>query len=97
MSDMSDALRLDGNSVGGLLDEVFGREMTNSPCQCAYCGAVGPIATLMAFIHAPGVVLRCPRCEEIGLRLVTMPEAFHLDVRGAVYLQLARSLKTVKE
>ncbi len=93
MSDMSDALRLDGNAVGGLLDEVFGREMTNSPCQCAHCGAVGAIATLTAFIHAPGLVLRCPKCEEIVLRLVRMPEVFRLDARGAAYLQLVRTLE----
>ena len=93
MSDMSDALRLDGNAVGGLLDEVFGREMTNSHCQCAHCGAIGAIATLIAFTHAPGVVLRCSRCQEVIVRLVKRAEVFYLDARGAVYLQLARALE----
>jgi hypothetical protein len=90
MSDVGSALVLDGNAVAGLLDEAFGCEMTACPCQCAHCGAIGVMATLLAFTHAPGVVLRCPECEGVVLRLVQTAEALYLDARGAAYLKLRR-------
>jgi hypothetical protein len=91
VSDVIRELMLDGNSVGGLLAEVFGREMTGCPCQCAQCGAVGAVATLLAFTHAPGVVLRCPFCEAVVLRMVKMEDVVYLDARGASYLKLTPS------
>jgi hypothetical protein len=90
MSDVVRDLMLDGNSVGGLLAEVFGREMTACPCRCAQCGAVGAVATLLAFTQAPGVVLRCPSCESVVLRMVKTEEVVYLDARGASYLKLRR-------
>ncbi len=90
MSDAGRALVLDGNAVAGLFLEVFGTEMTACPCQCTHCGAVGALATLLAFTHGPGVVLRCPRCEQVVLRLVQTDEALYLDARGAIYFKLPR-------
>ena len=90
MSDVDRALVLDGNAVAGLLEEAFGSEMTACPCQCGHCGAVGAMATLLAFTHAPGVVLRCPHCQHVVLRLVQTREALYLDARGARYLKLRR-------
>lgn len=89
---MSDAreLMLDGNAVAGLLDELFGRDVTASPCQCAHCGEVGPVATLLAFTQAPGVVLRCPGCEQVVLRMVQKHDVIYLDARGASYVRLPR-------
>ena len=91
-TDVSRGLTLDGNSVAGLLAEVFGREMTDSPCQCAHCGAVGEVATLLAFTHAPGVVLRCPRCEQVVLRMVTTADVIYLDGQGAAFIRLRRGV-----
>ena len=34
---------LDGNAAAGLLQEIFGREMTVAVATCASCGAVAPI------------------------------------------------------
>jgi hypothetical protein len=89
-TDMSQALMLDGNAVAGLLDEIFGVEMTASPTECAGCGRAGALGTLWAFTQAPGVVLCCPACQGVMLRIVQTPAAIYLDVRGAVYLRLAR-------
>jgi hypothetical protein len=82
------ALVLDANAVAGLLEEIFGVDMTASPTACAHCGRAGELGTLVAFIHAPGVVLRCPTCEQVMVRIVRTPEAIFLDARGAVYLRL---------
>ena len=35
-----DALRLDGNAVGGLLGEIFPFEMTTAQVTCANCGSL---------------------------------------------------------
>lgn len=89
-TDMNRALMLDGNAVAGTLYEVFSMEMTTSLAECAQCGKQGEMGELLAFIHTPGLVLRCPNCESIVLRIVVAPDAFYVDVRGAMYLRLAR-------
>lgn len=89
-TDMDRALMLDGNAVAGTLYEVFSMEMTTSLAECAHCGKQGEMGELLAFTHTPGLVLRCPKCESIVLRIVVTPDAFYLDARGAMYLRLAR-------
>jgi hypothetical protein len=81
-------LMLDGNAAAGILHEIFALEMTTNPVECASCGREGEMGTLLAFVQAPGIVLRCPGCENIILRVVRTPDSFYLDLRGAVYLQL---------
>jgi hypothetical protein len=88
--DVVEALVLDGNAVAGLLVEIFGGDMTDSPIACAHCGREDELATLLAFTQAPGVVLRCPMCESVVLRIVQTPDAIYLDARGTVYLRLRR-------
>ena len=89
-TDMNRSLMLDGNAVAGLLRDVFALEMTANPAKCAHCGAVGELGTLLAFTQAPGVVLRCPGCEQVIVRIVETAEAIYLDARGAAYLRLDR-------
>jgi hypothetical protein len=91
MADVNHNLMMDGNSAAGILFEIFGAEMTAAPTECASCGNEGAMGTLLAFAQAPGIVLRCPACENVVLRIVETPEAFLLDARGAVYLRVARS------
>jgi hypothetical protein len=88
--DVTHTLMLDGNAAAGLLAEIFAEEMTAAPAECANCGRVGEVGTLLAFTQAPGLVLRCPACESVMLRVVETPDAIYLDVRGAAYLRLAR-------
>ena len=88
--DMQRELMLDGNAAAGMLQEIFAEEMTASPTECANCGRVGEVGTLLAFTQAPGMVLRCPACENVMLRIVQTPDATFLDARGAVYLRLQR-------
>jgi hypothetical protein len=88
--DMNRELMLDGNAVAGILVEIFGVEMTASPTECASCGREGELATLLAFTQAPGIVLRCPACESVMIRIVQTPDALYLDLRGAMYLRLER-------
>jgi Zn finger protein HypA/HybF involved in hydrogenase expression len=89
-TDMNRELMLDGNAVAGILQEIFTAEMTASPTECANCGREGELGTLLAFTQAPGVVLRCPACESVMVRIVQTPDAIYLDARGTVHLRLER-------
>lgn len=90
LTDMNHELMLDANAVAGVLQEIFGNDMTAAPTECAACGQEGEVGTLLAFTQAPGIVLRCPSCENIMVRITQTPEAFYIDARGAVYLRLKR-------
>lgn len=82
---------VDGNVASGIFVEIFGTEMTAAPTECASCGQAHQVGTLMAFTQAPGIVLRCPSCESVMVRIVQTPDAIYLDARGAAYLRIART------
>jgi uncharacterized protein DUF6510 len=88
--DVNRALMLDGNALAGLLQGIFGTEMTANPAECGNCGSVSEMGGLLAFTHAPGAVLRCPACEEVMMTVVETPTAIYLDARGAAYVRIAR-------
>ena len=64
-----DALMLDGNSVAGLLHEIFGTEMTTAIGTCGGCGASEPLGAVHVYRGA-GVVLRCPHCANPLVKIV---------------------------
>ncbi|RPJ50169.1 MAG: hypothetical protein EHM21_05540 [Chloroflexi bacterium] len=76
---------VDGNAVAGLLQEIFAIEMTVAPARCANCGREGEMGSLHAYLHGPGIVLRCPACEHIVLRIVRTPRMTYVDARGASF------------
>jgi ribosomal protein S27E len=78
----------DGNALAGPLQGVLGVEITAAVGRCTGCGRIITMAEARVFDHAPGVVARCPACEQILLRLVRGPGRAWLDLRGLVYLQL---------
>jgi len=84
-------LTVDGSAIGGLLAAVFGAEMTATPGQCASCHTVSVVGTMRAYVRGPGVVLRCPACAEVVLRIVQTPRGTMVDARGAAYLVIDRS------
>ena len=86
--DLNRELMVDGNAVAGLLRSVFGTEMTTSRAQCAHCGKVSEFGRLLAFTHAPAVVLRCPFCEHVVARISETPHGSYVDLRGSTYLRL---------
>jgi hypothetical protein len=81
---------LDGNAVAGLLATTFGVEMTAVPGQCAHCHNVNLVAELRAYTRAPGVVLRCPTCSGVVLRVVETPTALLVDASGIAWLRFDR-------
>ena len=85
----TDEMRLDGNAAAGLLRELFVRDMTGAMATCRACGNVGPIDGLLEYGHQMGIVLRCPTCDGVVLRLVHIPGAVRLDPSGIALLILA--------
>jgi len=43
---------LDGNAIGGLLQEVFETDMTGAEATCVTCGAAGPLAETVVYLRA---------------------------------------------
>ena len=73
---------LDGNAIGGMLFEVFGREMTIAPMECGHCRARGPLAECEVYLGGPGVVVRCRVCHHIVMVLVEVREMICVNLRG---------------
>jgi len=81
---------LDGNAVAGVLAAAFGLEMTAVPGQCAHCHTVSVVGQLRVWTRAPGIVLRCPVCSGVVLRIVETPTATLVDTSGAAWLRFDR-------
>jgi Family of unknown function (DUF6510) len=79
---------VDGNAMAGDLAEIFAVDVTAAVVTCAGCGRAGVVAELRLWGRAPGIVARCPACEEVVLRLVRAPDRVFLDLHGATRLEL---------
>lgn len=76
-----DAFMVDGNAVAGLLHNVFGTEMTTTTGTCSNCGASAAVGAVHVFRSA-GVVLRCPRCDNVLVKIVERQTQTCVDLRG---------------
>jgi hypothetical protein len=83
---MSD-LHLDGNGVAGLLAEIFGTDATTADRTCHSCGARHALAAHRAYRGA-GLVLRCPSCEDLAVRIGTLADRYVVEVRGFLLMQI---------
>ena len=79
---------LDGNATAGDLADVFTFDVTTAVTTCANCRHTHPMATLGAYLQAPGIVLRCTSCDAVQVRFVRSPERAWLDLRGVEVLQI---------
>ena len=86
----TDDRRLDANAVAGMLEAIFGADMTVAESRCAACGREGEIGTLLAYTMAPGIVLRCPACSAVMLRMVETPRGTLVEAKGLTYLRITR-------
>lgn len=77
-----DALHLDGNGVAGLLAELFGTEMSDALRACDSCGTHAPLGAHRAY-HGAGVVLRCPTCGDVALRVALAADRHVVRLEGA--------------
>jgi ribosomal protein S27E len=78
----------DGNALTGPVGDLFRVDVTIAVGRCTGCGHTAAMAEARVFDHAPGIVARCPACDQVLLRLVQGPGRAWLDLRGLTYLQL---------
>ena len=77
---------IDGNGIGGLLIDAFGKEMTAVSSTCATCGARRPVAELIVYQRAPGTVVRCRTCGNVVMVLVERGDSIDVDLSGLASL-----------
>ena len=91
---------LDGNVTAGDLADIFAFDATTAITTCATCRHTHPIATLRAYLQAPGIVLRCASCDAVQIRLVRVPRtsmarpARHRHARDPRTRHLSRRWRT---
>lgn len=78
----TEEMRLDGNAVAGMLDEVLSVEATTVIARCGSCGTEGALGTALAYVQCPGAVLRCPGCSEVLMRFAHIRGHLVADLHG---------------
>jgi hypothetical protein len=74
-------LHTDGNAVAGQLQEIFVAEFTTLERTCQSCGDRNPAGAHRSYRGA-GIVLRCPRCNDVALRLAVLRDQYVFELRG---------------
>ena len=72
---------VDGNGIAGLLGEIAAADMTSVMRTCQSCSDRQPLAAHRAY-RAAGVVLRCPSCDEVALRVGVQEQRLVVDWHG---------------
>ena len=83
---MTDETHVDGNALGGMLMEVFGREMTDALGACASCGAVHAVGAMVVYRGA-GDVVRCPTCQNVVVVAVASGEGTRVHLTALRWLE----------
>ncbi|MDP9841635.1 DUF6510 family protein [Streptosporangium lutulentum] len=78
---------IDGNAAGGALRDIFTVDLTAAVGRCSSCSQSLALAEARLYTQAPGLVARCPGCEEVVFRLVRGPGRAWLDMRGVTCVQ----------
>ena len=78
---------LDGNAIAGVLEQLFGRDLTLASSGCTGCGAVREVAEIHVYRSA-GIVARCPDCDMVLFRIVEARDRMWIDFRGFSSLQV---------
>ncbi len=86
--DPTSARRLDGNAAGGGLSDLFAVDLTAARSRCASCGTTAVLGAHHLYADAPAMVLRCPSCSEVVLRVGAQEGRMLLDLRGTALLMI---------
>jgi len=86
---MTSDTHIDGNALGGLFQEVFGRDMTDQSGCCDGCGTVSMLGSVMVFRGA-GDVVRCPACGSVLIVIVSSPGEHRISFESLRWLSFER-------
>ena len=90
MNEQTDGIAVyDGNTLAGPLSEVFAVELTTAVGRCRSCGTSSQVATFRVYGPEPGLVGRCPHCEDVLMRLARTPDALWIDFSGVSALRIS--------
>jgi Family of unknown function (DUF6510) len=83
-------LKLDGNAMAGVLQELFVDDVTTARGACATCGTVGDVGQQHLYMYpkAPGAVLRCATCESVLMVVVHARDRVRFALRGLAWLEV---------
>jgi hypothetical protein len=84
-----EAARLDGNVAAGMLSEIFVPDFTAARATCANCGATRLVGALFVYAHGMGMVMRCPSCDSVVMRIARTPTRLWFDPTGARLVTMA--------
>jgi hypothetical protein len=62
--------------------------MTLAQVTCTGCGITNVIGATAAYMHEMGTIVRCPRCDNVLIRIVHARGRYLLDMRGVRVLQI---------
>jgi hypothetical protein len=71
----------DGNELAGVLQQVFAVEFTTLERRCQSCGDANSAGAHRSYRSA-GLVLRCPSCDAVALRLAPQGERLVFELYG---------------
>jgi uncharacterized protein DUF6510 len=91
----SEPARLDGNVAAGILTEVFVPDLTTARATCANCGVARAVGALLVYAHGMGMVMRCPGCDSVVMRIARTPARLWLDATGARLVTMAATAAAV--
>ena len=80
----------DGNGVAGLLMEVLATEPTVLRRTCQSCGDEQALGAHRAY-HGAGVVLRCPSCGAVAVRIGVHAHRLTVEWRGTLLVEVERA------
>jgi len=84
---MSEESHVDGNALGGMLFELFGRDMTGRLGCCGHCGAINALGTVLVYSRAPGDVLRCPACSNVLVVITRIESRVRVGFEGLRWVE----------
>ena len=76
------AVWLDGNAAGGILQALFGLDMTTTLATCGACAGQAQVAELRVYIHGMGTIVRCARCDNPLIHIAQVRGQTWLDLSG---------------
>lgn len=85
--DIARARRVDGNAAGGLLLEIFGRDMTAARATCGTCRRHAVIADAVAEIDGSGAILLCRGCGHTLLTYLHTDGWMTLTIGALIHLE----------
>jgi Family of unknown function (DUF6510) len=71
----------DANNIAGLLEEIFGHDMTAAEHACQACRTSSYLGAHRLYRGA-GLVLRCPVCDELALCIAARRQSYAVELRG---------------